>query len=63
MAQEKFFPLRVRPDNNVGRVGNEKRLEESDDVLTTLWPEIVQATKDGTLEDERDFHPIPEQES
>lgn len=63
MAQEHFYPLRVRPDNNAGRVSNEKKLEESDDVLTTFWTELYVAAKDGTLESEEDFHPIPEQES
>lgn len=63
MAQEHFYPLRVRPDNNVGRVGNERRLEEADDVLTTFWTELYVAAKDGTLESEEEFHPIPVEES
>jgi hypothetical protein len=63
MSQEKFYPLRVRPDNNAGRVSNEKKLEESDDVLTTFWPELYQAFEKEELEPEEDFHPIPEQES
>ncbi len=58
MATEKFYPLRVRPDNNAGRVSNERKLEESDDVMTTLWPELKDAATEGALEDEKDFHPV-----
>ena len=61
MAKEKFILGKKDDKVHEGKASERRRLMESDDVLTTLWPELGQAVKDGALEDEKDFHPVPDE--
>lgn len=58
MALEKFINGKHDDAHHDGKAANTRRLMESDDVLTTLWPELRDAAIDGSLESEDEFHPI-----
>lgn len=66
MSQEKFVKRiegssgGASDGHHDGKVAELRRLAESDDVITTFWEEIYHAAEDGTLEDESEFHPVPE---
>jgi len=49
MADEKYIHGKHDDAHHEGKASEIRRLMESDDVLTTMWPEVFEAASSGTL--------------